>query len=375
MEKKKENIRVVSLSNEKYTVPKPFISIYNDIIRWGENNLYPDYLLDCFNNKSSKHKSIINRKVLMTTGLGIEENISIEASRFIQNPLNDDYTLIDIVNKLNYDLEIYGGFCCLVYPSLDNESIAKIEYMDFRKVRKSINSDDEFYISKDWSNIRKECNRPLLVKTFNPDRFEEDEIQLYYYIESNPGSEYYPIPQYSSSLSWIEMDYEISNFHLNSIKNGFMPSFLINFATGIPTEEEMEMIYDDMNKKFSGSTNAGRLIMTFCEGSEQNPTFQAIETNSSDDKFLMLHEKVTQEILIAHSITNPILFGIKTEGQLGGRTELLESLSIFQSIYISQKQKIFEKFIEEILKVNNIQDEIKFKKYSIDFSNIEENNK
>jgi len=311
----------------------------------------------------------------MTTGLGIDENISTEAQGFIQNPLNDEYTLIDIVNKLNYDLEIYGGFACLIYPSLDNESIAKIEYMDFRKVRKSINSDDEFYISKDWSNTRKECNRPLLVKSFDPDRFDEDEIQLYYYIESNPGSEYYPIPQYSSSLSWIEMDYEISNFHLNSIKNGFMPSFLINFATGIPTEEEMEAIYDDMNKKFSGSTNAGRLIMTFCEGSDQNPTFQPIETNSSDDKFMMLHDKVSQEILIAHSITNPILFGIKTEGQLGGRTELLESLSIFQSIYIDQKQKIFEKFIEEILRINNIQDEIKFKRYSIDFSNIEENNK
>jgi DNA-binding MarR family transcriptional regulator len=44
-----------------------------------------------------------------------------------------------------------------------------------------------------------------------------------------------------------------------------------------------------------------------------------------------------------------MLFGIKTEGQLGGRNEIREAYEIFQNTYINGKQKFIERYLKYIL--------------------------
>ena len=41
---------------------------------------------------------------------------------------------------------------------------------------------------------------------------------------------------------------------------------------------------------------------------------------------------------MSHRVTSPMLFGIKTEGQLGGRSELIEAYEAFQTSYIEPRQ-------------------------------------
>jgi hypothetical protein len=78
-----------------------------------------------------------------------------------------------------------------------------------------------------------------------------------------------------------------------------------------------------------------------------------------------------EEILIGHSVTSPLLFGIRTEGQLGGRTELLEALAIFQSTYIDGRQRVVQKQLDKLAYHSGVNEPIKFRKYQIDFGNIE----
>jgi hypothetical protein len=54
--------------------------------------------------------------------------------------------------------------------------------------------------------------------------------------------------------------------------------------------------------------------------------------------FMQLNEQVQQEILMSHRVTSPMLFGIKTEGQLGGRNELIEAYEAFQTSYVEPRQ-------------------------------------
>ena len=56
------------------------------------------------------------------------------------------------------------------------------------------------------------------------------------------GSYYYPKPDWIGSWNYAELEANISQFHLSNIEHGLAPSFVINFANGIPAREKREEI-------------------------------------------------------------------------------------------------------------------------------------
>jgi len=339
-------------------------------IDYGDKNNYPQYLLDVYNNRSNKHKAIINRKVEMTTGGGIDVTTA-ELQKFIKNS-HGGCDVEELAQKIDFDLEICGGFSIMVRWNIDGSRIAALDYLPYQKCRLSP-CEKKVLVSKDWENPRKAENKPVEYHRFNPLLAQEHPTQIFYFLTDGPGQEYYPIPYYSSTLTWIELDGEIGNFHLSSVRNGFMPGFILNFATGIPTMEEMETAYKEFERKYTGTDNANKFILTFSEGADQRPELTPIALNDSDERFIMLHKEMKEEIFVGHGVVSPMLFGIRTEGQLGGRNELLEALAIFQSTYVNGRQRVIEKQLDKLAYHSGVEEPIKFKRYEIDFGNIENN--
>ena len=192
--------------------------------------------------------------------------------------------------------------------------------------------------------------------------------------EYRPGTEWYGRPEYESGVRWIELEWEISNFHLNNVKNGFHPSMHINFPTGQPSDDEMTKIVGRTKAAYEGSENAGKVMVTFSpQESTQIVTFNPIELNTTDTRFLMLNDQVTDGILHAHRVTNPSLFGIATPGELGGRNDMLESLEIFMTQYVEPKQKLIQSIFNWFGKINGIPDKFIVNSYSPQFSKIHTN--
>jgi hypothetical protein len=339
-------------------------------IDYGKDNLYPQFLLDVFNNYSNKHKAIINRKVDMTTGNGIKEPMTPELQKFSANKWGSK-DLEEISVRINFDYEICGGFAILVRWNVDGTSIAAIDFLPFDKCRLSP-CEEKILVSKDWSNPRRNENKPVEYCRFSPRKAVDYPSQIFYFVEETNGVDYYPLPYYSSTLNWISLDYEVSNFHLSSVRNGFQPGFILNFSTGIPTLEEMDSAYKEFEKRYTGTDNAGKFILTFSEGQEQKPEFIPINLNDSDERFIMLHKEMMDEIFIGHQVTDPQLFGIRVPGELGGRDQLLENLAMFQSVYVSSKQGVIEKQLDKLAKWANVVEPIKFNDYEIDFSSIDD---
>lgn len=338
-------------------------------INYGNDNTYPEYLLDVFHNRSNKHKAIINRKVDMMVGNGIDATTA-ELQKFIRNVWSDK-DMEQIAIRIAFDLEIMNGFSLYVRWNIEGTRIVAVDYLPFHKCRLSVD-ETEVLVSKDWKNVRKTENKPDSYILFNPKAAKEYPTQVFYYTEETNGVDYYPLPYYSSTLTWIELDYEIGNFHLSSVRNGFMPGFILNFATGIPTMEEMETAYKEFERKYTGSDNAGKFILTFSEGQDGKPELIPISLNDSDERFILLQDQLKEEIFVGHSVTNPQLFGIRVPGELGGKDQLLESLAIFESVYVSNRRKVIEKQLDKISKFAGVIEPIKFRKYTIDFDNIEQ---
>lgn len=333
-------------------------------VNYGEDNLYPDYLISLM-NRSAKHNAIVKRKAMMIGGNGWNtQSLFTPGLDFVANRFGD-MNLNDIVFRSAYDFELFGSFALEIIWSKDRSKIAQINYIPANKVRLS-ECRKFVYYSDDWSNLKKYT--PVKKPIFN--QFEFAPSQILYVKEYRPGTEYYGQPEYISCVNWIELEWEISLFHLNQVKKGFAPSMVITFKNGIPSDDEMRDIIRQLQADYEGAVNAGKTMFLFADGEDRAPSITPIQLNDSDERFIELNKEITQGILTGHSVTNPGLFGIATPGEMGQKTVILESLEIFQSLYVNSKQRLIESVYNKLLKINDPQGKLTLNKYVLDLEKI-----
>ena len=334
-------------------------------VSYGEDNLYPDYLISLM-NRSAKHNAILKRKAMMIGGNGFDTtSIDGIAASFLANAYND-MSVNDIVFRSSYDLELFGAFAIEVIYSKDKTKIAELNYIPANKVRLS-ECGKYVYYSNDWSNLRKFA--PEKYPAYNPKN--PVGTQILYVKEYRPGSEYYGQPEYLSAVNWIDLEYEISAFHLNQVKTGFMPSMIINFTTGVPSDDEMKDVIRQLKNDFQGAQGESVMFL-FSDGADRAAQITPVQLNNSDERFVILNKEITQGVLTGHSVTNPGLFGVSQEGELGMKSVILESLEIFQGMYIDPKQQIVETVYNKLLKFNGSSTKLKLNKYKLDLEKINE---
>jgi hypothetical protein len=343
--------------------------VTNTIVKWGMRNDSPDYLLSLL-QKSGKHSAIINRKAAMVAGGGIEEPQTPAFKAFADNTLNED-TLEDIITKVAFDLEIFGHYAIeVVFNGLGN--IAELNHLPAEKIR--VSQDGQFvYYHSDWTKTKNGVDTPIKLPVL--DFANPTGKHVLYVRQYTPGMGFYGQPSYLSGSNWIELEWETSQYHLQQVRNGFHPAVILTFPNSANlSEEEMEEHQRALEREFSGSINSGKTMFMFAD---TPPTATAFEENNSHERFIQLQNDITQGILVAHQITNPILFGISTPGQLGNSKEVLESQALFQSVYIAPRQKLIERSINRLLAYNyqnsgnDAAEFVVIKPYKIDFSTIQ----
>ena len=367
MTKKKNNYNMSVVDLSHYNIPHITEKDNKDWIEFGADNLYPQYLIELF------------------TGSGINGAIVKGVSSMIAGDQQDTCQGLDVVDKdelegdakeqylkfskllkngsrntiknLCFDLKLFGTCYVNVIWNKTKTAIAEIKHIPSQYIRSgkadSYGNVNEFYYSYDWSNIRK--HKPRLIKAFDPeDRIETS--QLLQIKEYNPQSFYYGIPDYVGGTDYIQLDMSIAELHLANIDNNFMPSCMVNFANGIPTEEERREVERKLNAKFSGSGNSGKLIITFNDGKETAPEVVPLNTGDNDDKYQFLSTEVSRKVLTSHRITSPLLFGVKGDGAGFGNNadELRDSYSLFNNTVIKVFQSTVLEGLDRIFRINGI---------------------
>jgi hypothetical protein len=325
-------------------------------VSYGVENDYPNYLLNLY-RRSAKHNAIVNGKVGYIVGKGwTSEEETPAAKAFLDSPTfpNAYDSMNDLTQKLTLDMEIYNGFALEVTWSRGG-GIAEICHVDFHRVR--ADKDEKMFYVYDWYDeyeVRQfpQLNQVNQIPAFDPDN--RIGKQLFYYRAYSAGVKVYPLPEYLGGTAYIELDVEIANFHVNNIKNNFWGSYLINFPNGIPTPEESDAIERQMKMKFGGTDNAGRFLVNFSDSPETKPELTPLTPSDLDKQFDILNKTVQQEIFVAHRVTSPMLFGVKTESQLGGRAEIVESYEIFKATYIEDRVQRIERSVNYLASFNGV---------------------
>lgn len=350
----KNNTIVLNFSNDK--VPE-FLEVRGkDWIKYGENNDYPNYLVTLF-NRSAKHNAIVTSKQLYICGQGVQFNAEglppekiASTQAFIQSP-NQYEDLNELNRKMVLDMELFGGFYLHVVKTKDRKGISAVYHLDYCNVRS--NKDNTcFYYSDEWLNDQGEDNPrvdPKKYIAYGSKEWEKAKEGVMYVKQYRPNVATYALPDYIGAVNAIITDAEIANFHRAAIQNGFQGGTMIVFKNGQPSDEEMATIERQIKKKFTGTDRANTFVIDFVDDPTRTPEIIPLNGNDFDKRYDALNDTIQQEIFVGHKVTSPMLFGVRVEGQLGGRNEMATAYSLFQNTYITPKQLLIEAVLNELV--------------------------
>jgi hypothetical protein len=314
-------------------------------ISYGVDNLFPQYLADLAET-SPIHGALCISIGDMIAGKGVSAGA-------YQNRA-DELNLNAVSYDLAHDYKKYGGFYMEVIYSVDRSRVAQIKHLPFTECRLAVSGEDELitgiFHSNDWTATKKKKNKPTFLPVFNSLKKTEEAKQVYYCFRHTSGF-IYPKPDYWSAVNYIELSKQIGIFHVNGISNGMFPSAIVSFFNGQQDPETQKDIIRDWEGKLSGSRNAGKFIMSFNEPGTTAPSITPLTVNDADKLYEYLTTTSRTEVMIAHRVTTPLLFGIRGEGSGFGsnKDEMATGLEIFTNQVIEPAQRQISRSLETVL--------------------------
>ena len=364
----KSEVHLVNLST--YTSPKIKEVRGKEWVSYGEDNNYFQYLIDRYNG-SPTNNAAINGLSEMIYGKGLDATDSSKKP--------DEYaqaiTLLkkDCVRKLVYDLKLMGSCAMQVIYSKDRTKIAQVEHFPIETLRaEKCNEEGDieaYYYFKDWANI-KTSDEPKRIPCFG---YSKESIEIYVVKPYRAGFYYYSPVDYQGGLQYSELEEEISNYHLNNIMNGLAPSMLINFNNGVPNEEQRRLIENKIYEKFSGTSNAGKFILSFNDNADAQANIEPVQLSDAHNQYQFLSDESSRKILVSHRIVSPMLLGIKDNTGLGNNAEELKTASILMdNTVIRPFQNLLIDAFDQILAYNSISLNLYFKTLQpLEFTDLE----
>jgi hypothetical protein len=255
------------------------------------------------------------------------------------------------LKRVIFDVKLYGNGAFQVIWNDEHTKIVKFYHIPVQTLRAEKIYDtakiENYFYCTDWYDMRKVRDK----KTIPAFGTSNEKREILYIKNYTPGKYYYSTPDWIAALQFSEVEAELSNLHINNIENGFLPLVMVNMNNGIPAPEERDTIEDLIERKFTGTRNAGRFMISFNDDVANKPTIDTINIENLHEKFQYVADYAQDRILVAHRITSPLLFGIRTanNGFSSQSEEMKTAFSIMQSMTIQPFQNLVLNFLNDAL--------------------------
>jgi hypothetical protein len=244
--------------------------------------------------------------------------------------------------RVIFDLKLYGNGAYQVIWNDDHTKIIKFYHIPVQTLRAEKLYDnpkiENYFYCVDWFDMKAQKLK-IKIPAFGTSNEKREILWVKNYA---PGKYYYSIPDWISALQFSQVEAELSNLHINNIENGFLPLVMVNMNNGIPAPEERDTIEDLIERKFTGTRNAGRFMISFNDDAANKPTIDTIQIENLHEKFQYVADYAQDRILVAHRITSPLLFGIRTanNGFSSQSEEMKTAYSIMQTMTVNPFQNL-----------------------------------
>ncbi|MDF9800779.1 hypothetical protein OKW21_006042 [Catalinimonas alkaloidigena] len=352
---------IINLSNIEQTVATETVNRNGLITLQTKSGAdYFDLLVEKYHYNSATHSNFINLKKDLIAGEIVTNEKSGETLRFLNsNNINE------LIDKLSFDLSLFETAYIQVNWNIDRTKIVEFDFLD-RTCVTPIESDEYGKVSRyavTEKSLKKGYNKNKFKKYTTYPAFstkgsqdengEEEYTQILEIRRYSPGNPYITIPSYNSILNYVDIEKELSTFHLASISNGFFSSAIIN-VYGSPSEEQKKWFKDQFLNSFTGSHNTSKVVFNY-SADEYRVEILPVQANNNPDLFQHLTDTTISKISTGHRSSQE-LAGISTKGSdLGGdANKLFIAYNLFKNNVTNSLQKLLIDGINKILSVNGL---------------------
>jgi len=356
MKKIESEYSVVSLS--KYTTPEIKEIRNKEWIEYGADNNYFQYLIDRYTG-STTNNAIINGISRMIYGNGIsasDANRKPEAyanmiSLFKKNDLR----------RFAIDRKMLGMAAFQV--TYEKGKVKFVSHFPMNTLRAEKMNDkgeiEAWYYHPKWNEI-KASDKPERITSFGFGNKKGNEI---FVLQPYVGGFYYYSPvDYVGALIYASLEEEIADYLMNDTLNGFSGTKVVNFNNGVPDEKKRDLIKRDILKKVTGARGE-KVIIAFNANKESATTVEDFPLNDAPAHYLYLADECRNKLIIGHSVTSPMLIGVREAGGgLGNNADEIKTASLLlDNITIKPLQEEIIEVLDAILAVNDISLKLYFK--------------
>lgn len=359
MEEKKTMAVAMAAIDKSYisNLPEPTeYTMGKDYVYWGSDNGYANYLWNLFNDCDTL------RTIILGTADYVQgDDVRINDKTTI-NKKGD--TAREFVNLLAKDYLTYGGFAFQVIKDKEG-NVVELYWLDFRYVRTSKDGNVIFY-SEDFGKRYARSSKVIKYPSFNSAAKDVATSVIYY---KNEKSHVYPTPVYIGALKACEIERNIDEFHLSALLNGFAPSFIINFASGIPSDPEKAELERQIQEKFAGASNAGAFMLNFSNGKDNAAEIIKLDTPDFGEKYKAAADRARQQIYTAFRAV-PCIFGLTADQAKGfSKVEFNEAYNLYNKTVVRSIQRLV---CDEIDKVYGVVGSVNITPFSLEDNKAEE---
>ncbi len=351
------DIRLIQFSN--YVRPKLVVNTSQNWVLNGKKNEFYQYIIDR-NNGSPTNGSINKSYCDLIYGRGIAAS---NAQSNIEGWVKFRQILSDTdLKKVINDYQVFGELSLQTLRAKVGNDLAQIAHLPKQMVVPSVENEDgeieSYWMSRDWTNTNK--NRPEEFSAFGTSK---DKIEIYVHTPYRVGQKYFGAPDYIAGLPYCEMEEEISNLNINSIKQGLSAGYIINIPDGQALEEEEKLEFEKkVKQRLTGSDNASQFILSF-NGRDVEVTITPFPVNDKVHRqWEFLTQEARQQILTAHRATSPSIVGIVSSSGFSNTSDEMDTAEeqLVKRV-IRPKQDEIISALNEILVANGINLDLYFR--------------
>lgn len=317
-------LEVLKLAKE-YIRPEIKESPNKDFVMNGDNNqMYKDIIAAYYGSPTNSAIIDSYARYIYGLGLNIQQNFISKTD----------------LRKISFDMVLFGEASFEVTPKGNLYHIEKNKLLPNKAEDGEIKA---YWFCFDWDNQQK--YPPKRIPNYGFGKKTENQV---FVIKSNQvGQFYFGNPSYISALPYCEVESELANYYVNHIKNGMSFGHVINVNGGKPeSEEDLNKFSRQIRNQLTGSTNAGKFLLSFNDNKESETTISALEVSDAHKQYEFLTQEAQNKICISHKVVSGAILGITKSTGFSSNADEIETA--FNETYLNVIQPIQENIIDAI---------------------------
>ena len=341
------NLHLIELS--QYEKPVVTEETNRDWVGIGENNDYYQGLIDAFMN-STTNRSVITGISQQIYGKGLQAtDASKKPEQFAQMK---QLLKKDDLRRICLDLKMLGEASLQV--TYKGKKVNKVSHFPRETLRAEKMNDngevENYFYAPDWTKVT-QTTELTKIPVFGTKKSGNEVFIIRRYVT---GYYYYSPCDYSTSYPVLES--EISDYLINESQCSFNSRTIVNFNSGIPSEEKMQTLKNQVINRLTGSQGE-KVIVAFNHNAEQKTTVDSIPVQQAPELYEYLSEECSKKIMLTHRVTSPLLIGLR-DGSGGGlgsnQDEIITAQRLFTNTTIKPYQELITDALNSILECNGI---------------------